>query len=497
MTFQALRRACLNRYPGLRLARRDRPLGFCEHELLAALREVGCPICRVAQRSEPDYLFWLLHEGYTEPNLFEALTASLGFCGTHAAAILRNGGGASQVALMHGVVAKRLVQLWRDPRRARTWTAKIAAAGGAPGPCPVCRSRAAAGGRAAFFLAKLIESPATEADYARPGLVCAPHLGLLAPHLRTPTLARLMATHADALGRALAALETRAPGGDAAQAQRSALRLAVGHPAPPDSAAQALPLSRRGVDLDAELETLIGEADGCAVCRVVARARDEWIAWLDETARAGETVEDLLPVCSVHVWDAWAAAGPPLRAALARNAVQVARHKVETTRKFLARTPPPFAMRHPLAGLASAIQGRRPFVRLARAAVARAERCPLCARLATARDRSLALLFALLEERRHRDAFEAGYGLCVKHFARALACGPVPLVRDFLIGSETAKLARLAWALDEYGRKLAWQARPEAPGVEKRAPVAALDRFGSWGESLRIDVLRRERKGNR
>lgn len=491
MTFQALRRACLNRYPGMRLARRDRPLGFCEHELLAALREAGCPICRVARRSEPDYLFWLLHEGYAEPSLFEALTVSLGFCGTHAAAILRNGGGASQVALMHGVVAKRLLALWRDARRLRSWTAKIAAAGGAPGRCPVCRVRDAAGARAAFFLAKLIESPATEAGYGRPGIVCAPHLGLLAPHLRTPTLDRITEVHAEALGRALTALDNREPRGDAAlaQTQRAALRLAVGHAAPSEPAAQALSLSRR----EAGLETFIGATDACSVCRVVALARDEWIAWLDEAAEAGETIEDLLPVCAVHVWDAWSAAGPALRAAVVRNAVRVARHKVETACKFLAWKPPPFSARRPLAGLVSAVQGRRPFVRLARAAVARAERCPLCARLAAARDRSLALLFALLEEGRHRSRFEAGYGLCVKHFARALACGPEPAVRDFLIQSEIAKLAQLAWALDEYARKLAWQARPEAAGAEKRAPAAALDRFGSWGESLRIDALRHDK----
>jgi len=496
MTFQALRRTLTSRFPGTpsaRHARRARRLGFCEHELLAALRDPGCPVCRIADQSEPHYLFWLLHEGNAEPDLFDALTASLGFCPTHAATILRDGGGASQTALMHEVVAKRLLRIWRDERRNRAWVAKIVAGRGVPARCPVCRSRDGAAERAAFFLGKLIEAPPDGFDYGKPGMVCAPHLRLLAPHLRTPTLGRVLALHQAALERATKGLAEGSAEGETALArtQRAAFRLAVGHAAVPvspvsDSAPSSPPRRARRVAED--VEALIGHADTCAICRIVARARGEWIAWLDAHARTDDAIVDLLPVCRDHVWGAWTAAGPALRAAVAENALHVARHRVDTTRKFLARKPPPPDARRPLASLVALVRGRRYSIRLARTAVARDERCPLCARLATARDRSLSLLFALLEEGRHRNTFEAGYGLCLKHFARALALGPEPAVRDVLTRIEAAKLARLAWELDEHARKAAWQARPEAPGGERHAPVAAMYRFASWGERAGIDA---------
>lgn len=482
MIFQSLWRAVSSRFPG---KRRARALGFCEHELLAALRDPGCPVCHVAGQSEPHYLFWLLHEGYAEPDLFDALTASLGFCPTHAMTILRDGGGAGQTALVHEIVAKRLLRIWRDERRNRPWLAKIVADHGVPARCPVCRARDGAAERAAFFLGKLIEAPPDGCDYGRPGMVCAPHLRLLAPTLRTPTLGRVLSLHRAALGGAMKTLADRsAEGGAIERTQRAALHLAVGHArAPvPDVAPPPPRRERRAAE---DVEALIEPADACAICRIVAQARGEWIAWLDETARTGDVITDLLPVCRDHVWGAWGASGPELRAAVAENALHVASHKVETTLKFLAREPPPASARRPLASLAAAVQGRRYFTRLARVAVARDERCPLCARLATARDRSLSLLFALLEERRHRNTFEAGYGLCLKHFARALALEPRTPVRDFLTRVEAAKLARLAWELGEYARKAAWQARPEAPGDERRSPVAAMYRFASWGEQAR------------
>lgn|GEM_PF-1068425 len=497
MILEALRRTVSSRFPGMRGARRARPLGFCEHELLAALRDTGCPVCRVAGQSEPHYLFWLLHEGNAEPDLFDALTASLGFCPTHAATILRDGGGASRTALMHEVVAKRLLRIWRDERRNRAWVAKIVADHGAPARCPVCRSRDGAAERAAFFLGKLIEAPPDGCDYGRPGLVCAPHLRLLAPHLRTPTLGRILSVHQAALRRATKRLAERPTEGERAIArmQRAALHLAVGHaasPVPPVSEIASPP--RRARRAAEDVEALIGHADACAICRIVARARGEWIAWLDAHARTDDAIVDLLPACRDHVWGAWSVAGPALRVAVTENALRVARHRVETARKFLVGKPPPPNARRPLASLVALVRGRGYFIRLARAAVARDERCPVCARLATARDRSLSLLFALLEERRHRETFEAGYGLCLKHFARALSLAPRPPVREFLTRVEAAKLARLAWELDEHARKAAWQARPEAAGGERHAPVAAMHRFASWGEDARTDAPDSARK---
>lgn len=104
-------------------------------------------------------------------------------------------------------------------------------------------------------------------------------------------------------------------------------------------------------------------------------------------------------------------------------------------------------------------------------------RCPVCERLAAARDRAIHLLFALLLEQRHRAAFEAGHGLCLKHFSRALSLRPSPGAETVLIETETAKLALLRWELEEALRKRAWTARPEVSGNERTAWKRALRRF--------------------
>src|SRR5262249_55949796 len=103
--------------------------------------------------------------------------------------------------------------------------------------------------------------------------------------------------------------------------------------------------------------------------------------------------------------------------------------------------------------------------------------CPLCRRLDVARDRTIALLGALLEDLHERRAFASGYGLCVCHAARALATlGPGP-ARDTLGEVMCSRLALLRWQLEEQLRGTAWQARPEARGPEAGAWLDAIKRF--------------------
>jgi hypothetical protein len=78
----------------------------------------------------------------------------------------------------------------------------------------------------------------------------------------------------------------------------------------------------------------------------------------------------------------------------------------------------------------------------ARAILGRPILCPVCRRLQSARDRTLLLLFALLEERTRRTAFENGYGLCLEHFARAIRLNPKPAVATFIVDVQLAKLRR-------------------------------------------------------
>jgi hypothetical protein len=93
------------------------------------------------------------------------------------------------------------------------------------------------------------------------------------------------------------------------------------------------------------------------------------------------------------------------------------------------------------------------------------------------RDRTLELLFALIEDRPHRDLIRRSYGLCLRNLCRALALAPPAPIWSTLCEIQQARLARLQWELEEASRKSAWQYRTEAPGIEITAWRRALLRF--------------------
>ncbi len=129
-------------------------------------------------------------------------------------------------------------------------------------------------------------------------------------------------------------------------------------------------------------------------------------------------VHDLLPTCPEHVWALVRAAGADAAVAAARKGLSLVLAALQLATGHLTARPAP---RRPGERLREALFGERDRERRAREQVGRPFPCPLCGRLEVAEERTLALLLALLEDRLHRAAFEAGYGLCLRHLARALA----------------------------------------------------------------------------
>jgi hypothetical protein len=111
------------------------------------------------------------------------------------------------------------------------------------------------------------------------------------------------------------------------------------------------------------------------------------------------------------------------------------------------------------------------------ASLRRGRACPLCVRAREAGERALALVAALVESTGGRRAFESGYGLCVRHAARAMAMPDAPALGDIVAQTVHARLALLRWELEEQLRRGAWQARPQRRGVESGAWLRAGPRF--------------------
>ncbi len=460
----------------LRRGWRNQRLGQPEQELLSALGRVGCPVCHALEGGEWKYFFWFCNDTYYELEVQAELTHSLGFCPDHGAYALRACGERSPFATSHQAIVRRLRETWRHRRRRNAWEAALAARGGAPARCPTCRVQADEAESAVFFLARLLDDPRFADQYAKPGMLCWPHLQLIAPRLGAASLERLVHFH-EAFLRSITPAPGRKPCDQDFDGR--ALWLAAGH----DPGIGALPAPGPGTpapsgrDPVASLERDLRAADACPVCLEVGRAWVAWITWLHGAARRGEAFGDLLPTCAGHVWASFHAAGPELRPHVVGRALGVAlAHLGHASARFEATPPKPWT-RQPLRSLGRMLRGRAPEIRAARATLLRDFGCPLCDGLAAARDRTLLLLLALLEDRPHRAAFETSYGLCLRHYGRALALAPEPGVRGVLRAVEAARLARLEWELVEYARKSAWQARPEPKGAEQLAPVHAIRRF--------------------
>lgn len=458
-----------------------------EIELLAALSREGCPICYKTAESDTHYFFWFFNENYYETNTLDSLTRSLGFCLAHGARLTRTSFASHQLAAVHEVLVRRVrVRLSGRP------------AGHPPSEgqgsilatydcCSACRDRDGIAGRNAFWLANLLEDPPVADQYANPAMLCYPHLQAVAPCVSALTLEPLLAIHEAAMTSATESLaELRAdlspnpPDGrqDLVKTLLSFLRLAVGHDTgneayPAFGEPRTLPRPRDPVG---DLLEGLRRAEACPVCLEVRRAWIEWIGWLDNAASKALPIDDLLPTCPEHVWPTVHLGGAFLAVAVAQQALSTVLGEVRTAIRVL-KPAPPKDLERPVERLKRVLWGPRRSLKGAREVLTRTVRCPVCARLAVARDRILALLFALLEDRQHLATVEGSYGLCLKHFSRALALNPAPKARAALIEVEAAKLARLHWELEESLRKVAWHYRPEARGREQTAWQRAVVRF--------------------
>ncbi len=464
--------------------RRSRPA--YEIALLLALGQEGCPICHQVANSDDHYFFWFFNESCYEPHTLDALSRSLGFCLAHGGRLAGAYAGSYQLAAVHEVLVGRVRRRLSDRADEAARDALMSY-----NRCPPCQDRAAQVERNAFWLAGILEDPSAADRYANPGALCFPHLRVVLPRVSKTILERLLAVHEPAAAAALESLtELRAELGrstfdghqDLIKTLLPFLHLAVGHE--PGNNPYPFPDKERGEprrDPVGDFLARLGRAEACPVCLEVRGAWLEWTRWLDDAAHRDGDVDDLLPTCPEHAWPAVRQSGAFLAMATAQKALRAVLGQLRVGTQSL--NPPP-GPGHPrlVRRLRQAVRGPRFRLRMAREALTRPLRCPVCDQLVLAGDRALALLFALVEDRQHRAAFEGSYGLCLRHFSRALALEPPPQVRAVVAQVEAAKLARLGWELEESLRKVGWNFRPESKGTEQTAWRRAVVRFsGSLG----------------
>lgn len=460
-------------------AERDWPV---DAELIGRLANPGCPLCAQLRADEPRYYFWLLHESYMEPSTLDGFAAARGVCQRHGVALAQNAIVPTAIEYLLSYATRHELHRIADEREQRV--TRSGARRSSPERCPTCTFQEESAGRLAFFLGALLRRTHSLDRYGDPALFCMPHFVRIADGLGSKDLERFLRLQRDAAQRALAKLGTPAnPLDDRTDDIRQAAKLAVGIPpeAVPVPAPRTTGEPGSPRDHSFQFARRLRDPSSCPVCTEVMGAWGDWTVGLERLVEAREPVNDLLPLCRLHVWAYLLHASPVLGALAAQAALDsadTALHMAleagwgEKARQETMDLP---AWRR-------AFTGRKPAARAMETLRVLSPRCPVCERVALAEDRALDLLSALLLSGRHIHAYERGHGLCARHLGKVLRRRLDAEVRSVLLRAGAATVAGLLWELEESGRKRAWTTRAEAHGTEQNAWQRALLRFsGAFG----------------
>jgi hypothetical protein len=163
-------------------AARPAALTPSNHEIYAALREDGCPLCRVGARSEELQLSGFLRDGILNPGSRRRFVAAGGFCRRHAWALhavaSSEGTGASVASIYRQLARHDLASLERltatTPGRAgrRSLRSGLARTHG----CQICAALRASRDAHAAFLCQLLDDEAGRSAYLDSDGLCSSHL---------------------------------------------------------------------------------------------------------------------------------------------------------------------------------------------------------------------------------------------------------------------------------------------------------------------------------
>lgn len=169
------------------MATAESPQARAYYELLEALSQEGCPICRLGRHVAERYLDGLLYENVNDPGVREGLRTAHGFCRRHAWALTAVRGCSLGVAILYRdvlhTVLGELARAGGEEKRSRGWslTASPEKGGGrlAPqAPCPACVQQEE---MERIYLQELLrrqDDPRLWSAFATSGGLCLPHLRL-------------------------------------------------------------------------------------------------------------------------------------------------------------------------------------------------------------------------------------------------------------------------------------------------------------------------------
>ena len=255
-----------------------------------------------------------------------------------------------------------------------------------------------------------------------------------------------------------------------------ALSMAAGPPARATPAPEA-PLAEAMQTCPGFAQAL-GCANACPMCLEVERARQRWLAAVPLAAAHNLDGWLFFPTCPEHVSTVAKLGDTALTSAVCAHALHVGTEHLHQQLRVLARAAETEAE---LAAARIARWGWRPRRRKSdppRSPPPRLVRCAACERLAIAELQATGKLLRLLRGEQHRQAFQGGYGLCMKHHAQAYLLSPKGTVRSLLAEDQRRRLSELLCWLEDETRTLARDRPVAAPEREYRLAVRRFCGFG-------------------
>jgi len=409
-----------------------------------------CAACEASSHEESQYLAHAFGGTRRIAQIGESLADSLGYCAPHGGLLARHPEFSGEIAAVLADAAERLYRLRDDAGGDRERLEQILF--GADRACPACRF---IDHHDATVVARLGKAALASAPRGA-GETCFAHFQSL--YLSAPAAARepLFEQFREVFEQRLETCMAAPPDENGTLDDScvtpdrvDALLRALAGPAP----ARLLQLTPGAQGLAPPLpdptdwSTLLRDPAGCPICHEVHRGALKWIESMRLTVRLGQPLWLAFPTCAEHVWLAATQGGAVVAAASAQYVAAVAHASLRERRWPFARPAPraanPSHTRRRRAKTADVPAPREP--------KARPARCQACERLAVASDVAIERLLVLLEEPQHRAALESGYGLCLKHFARAYVLLPNGRIRSFLTALHLGKLPALGARLRAIG----------------------------------------------
>ena len=491
------------------------------------LRQAGCPVCHAILEWLPRNLFWFFEEQYHHPSTIAEMEDSLGLCRIHAAEFLEIAPpyriGYTHLLMLYGTLRRlrRLQRAAQGARRARELRGGPRVERPIPtegldrrGLCLICRQERDTARSTSHILIYALRDAEILAEIESFGKFCAPHFRLAAEVAPGELLRLLVPVEVKGLLAAMAqahALPSGGPlsGGEAAEPLGTACRIvARGVGADVNEQRRKAPTGTRPalepgepqwdpVPSPKRMLALLGEAK-CPICTLTQEALASYLAWykagvaqwMGGPRRSGDGFGRL---CREHTWMVARDLDSAVLLDVGRFMAEEDRAHLERVEAFLTEPapPPPWRTKVPLRRLLRETRvwigkmHRREERRLdhARWSIRESRECSACVHARRITDRSLALLFAVLQDAAARGRYRGAWGLCVQHFSHGLSLAMEPEVLETLLDVQIARLVTLDWELQEYYRKASWEIRFEPKGPEQTAWGRAIERFS--GTDLR------------